>query len=681
MKEAKRTNGFLAVIIILAVSVLAEIAFSNFVWLAYVAGKDGVSDYTPDQSEFTLISPESKMADYDCDGFELNSVSFTVSKAYDSVSDSYLNIDFYVFDENSSYSAAVSRTETIALGTDARRYKVYLNSYGNASGVSLVFSDVQEDVILSDIVINSDYTFAFNAVRFAIIAVFLFLVKLFKGETGKQLRDEMSYNNAAMISCSVCCFASIAFWLLCSSGENGNYIAYPLDGGAEYWQPYIQQFDAFMKGQLHIDVEPSAELLALENPYSPDARAGISYLYDRALYDGKYYSYFGIAPILTVYLPFYLIGGFLPTDCTVTGIFSFVTALFLPWAVIEWAKLRKENMRPWFAGVCAVGAFFASGLLLIQRGRMPFYYIASIAGMAFISAFLFFLLKAYNLKNKAGRGAMLFLAGLSFGLAFLSRINSVVAPAVLVAVFVIIYFIRSIKGKKILRFFGEMVVLALPVAASIGVSLYYNYLRFGDILQFGADYQLTVLNASLYEPSASGFFGAIYHFFLQLFEPSDNFPYIGFSTQRFADYGRLVYTDSNYGIFAFPFMLSLLLCPVLLKSKKISKSGKTMITAALVSMLFTAFLDFCMGGVIFRYTADISLIAAFVSAAVILEICFIIQENHDKKVSSVAKKAVVIAVALTACLCVAVALSVNDDLLEYDPDYYYAFKEFFAFWN
>jgi hypothetical protein len=74
-------------------------------------------------------------------------------------------------------------------------------------------------------------------------------------------------------------------------------------------------------------------------------------------------------------------------------------------------------------------------------------------------------------------------------------------------------------------------------------------------LQFGAEYQLTVLNTSLYEISASGIFGALYHSFFQQFKPTGSFPYIGFSTQRFDDYGRLIYTDSNFGIFAFPFML------------------------------------------------------------------------------------------------------------------------------
>ena len=49
------------------------------------------------------------------------------------------------------------------------------------------------------------------------------------------------------------------------------------------YNPYVQQFDAFQKGQLHIDVEPEQELLELANPYDPAQRQGIYYLWDRAL--------------------------------------------------------------------------------------------------------------------------------------------------------------------------------------------------------------------------------------------------------------------------------------------------------------------------------------------------------------------------------------------------------------
>lgn len=681
MKTAKRADGFFTVFIILAVALAAELIMSNFVWLAYVAVNDGAVDCVPVQEEFFEVTEENRLVHYDCEPLGLNSVSFTV-QAFDAESkDFYATAECFIFDENNLATAAMARSELIAVGAQARRVKLYLNALGSCNGVSLEFRDFPQGFAVSDVVINEQYDFEFNMLRFALVFVALSVIFILKSRAGRQLRDEMNFGSAAMIACSVCCFTSVIFWLVCSSMEDGNYIAYPLDGGAEYWQPYLQQFDAFVKGQLHLDVEPSAELLQLSNPYSPDARNGINYMYDRAFFDGKYYSYFGIAPILAVYYPFYLLTGFLPMDSMVMGIFSLVTALFLPWAVIEFAKLRNSGTRPWFAAVCAVGAYFSSGVLFIQRGRAPFYYIASIAGMAFVSAFVFFLLKAYNQKKMAARIILLFLSGLSFGLAFHSRINSVVPAAVLTAVFVIIYFIISIRKKRVAPFVGEMIVLALPVAAAVGFSLYYNYIRFGDFLQFGTDYQLTLMNTSLYKAGANGFFASLYHYFIQPFVVTDKFPYINLAYLHFADYGKNVYTDSGFGLLAFPFMLALLLNPVLLKSKDISKNGKVMLAASLLSFVLTAFLNFGLGGVIFRYTADISLLAAFVSAVIIMEICLILQKNHEKSVSSAAKKTVAAVTCITAAVAVFAAMAQNGNFVEYDPDIYLALKDFVIFWN
>lgn len=681
MRAANKIKNFVPVIIMLAAVFIAEVILSNFVYFAFVAGKNDVCDFRPaDSSAFSLTEGNNSF-DLTFDNFKLNSISFTVKAADANARSELTTVKFYVFDENSTQSAAVARSERVAVGPYEHRTTVYLNSLGTASGMIIDFPELEGEITVSDIVVNQTYKFSFNAIRFAVIFVLLAAIYVLKSGTGKQLCREITYNQAALLSCAVSCTAAIIFWALGSSAETGSRIAYPLQIGAEHYQPYIQQFDAFMKGQLHFDVQPTAELLALENPYAPSERDGIYYLFDRAFFEGKYYSYFGIAPILVVYYPFYLLTNALPMDSTVMGIFSLITALFLPLAVIEWAKLRKADIRPWFAGICALGAYFASTALLIQRGRTPFYYIASAAGMAFISAFAFWILKALGQKKQFARIAFMALAGVSFALGFLSRINSVLPAAVIIAAFVIIYFIKSIKGKKLGAFFAEMAALALPVAGAIGFSLYYNHIRFGDIFQFGTDYQLTIANASLYEIGFGGIFPALFHYFLQPFEFSAQFPFITFSYLPLENYGKAVYIDSSFGIFALPFMLSLLLSPVLFKSKEINKNGKTLLAVSLFSLVLTAFLNFCLGGVIFRYTADISLPAAFLSAIILLEAVLIWQNEHSVKAARLAKKCVLALVGITACVSLSASLMINGNLTAYSPDFYIAARDFFVFWS
>lgn len=71
------------------------------------------------------------------------------------------------------------------------------------------------------------------------------------------------------------------------------------------------QTEAFVKGQVALLVEPSEELKSLSNPYDVTLRneKNINYLYDTAYYNGSYYNYFGVAPILTCILPFRLLTG------------------------------------------------------------------------------------------------------------------------------------------------------------------------------------------------------------------------------------------------------------------------------------------------------------------------------------------------------------------------------------
>lgn len=682
MKKAKQTKGFLPLIILLAAVLLIEVILSNFNYLAYVAGSGETADYVSPEVDNVILYDDSRTVYIDIPSFRLNSVSFDIRLNSLYADDTTVSIAYRVYDENSVLGPAEIRSDIEAIGVAPRRVTAYMRSQGNADKLEINFRNCDEEIIVSDIVINPSYEFGFNSARFCILYVLACTVYVLKSNgNAKKLRNSMNYSHAAYAAAYVCLLSSVAMWVLNISAKDGNYIAYPLENAVETYNPYIQQFDAFMKGQLHFDVNPTAELLALENPYNPDLRDGVYYLYDRAFFDGKYYSYFGIAPIILVYFPIYLITRVLPVDSTVTFIFSIISAIFIPLAVVEWAKLRKNNIRPWLAAVCGVGAFFASSVLIIQRGFTPFYYIASISGMAFVAAFAFWLFKALGTQKRIKKIFYFILAGLGFAFAFLSRVNAIIAPAIMIAVFVLVYSFKKIRNKEISSLISEMAALAIPVAGAAAFSLFYNNARFGNPLQFGADYQLTIADASLYELGTDGIFPSIVHYFLQPFGLLEEFPYIGFDYFRLSDYGRFVYVDSNFGILALPFMLSLLLSIFIFKSKKASKEGKTLLASGIISLFVTAFANFCLGGVIFRYTADISPVAAFLSAVILMEICTSAERSESKKISSAVKGSAVALTALTAVISLASCIQLNGNLIAYSPDIYDSLKNFFVIWS
>ena len=679
MKKTKQIKAFLPAVILLAAVFLIEVILSGFP--GFIGSADTQRDYVSPDFDHVILYDSNRMVSVDIPGFKVDSVSFDMRLNAIEADDTTVTVSFGFLDENSTSGVTEVLSSVEAIGAAPRRVTANIRSQGNAERLIIYFKDCDAEIVVSDVTVNPSHGFSLNTLRLCVLYVIACIAYcLSVNGNAKRLRDTMSFGGAAYASVCICAAASFAMLLLNISSGSGGYIAYPLEGMVENYNPYVQQFDAFMKGQLHFDVTPTAELLALENPYNPDSREGIYYLFDRAFFEGKYYSYFGIAPIILVYLPFYLIslGHALPGDSIVTFALSLVTAVFLPLAVIEWAKLRNRNIRPWFAAVCAVGAFFASTTLIIQRGFTPFYYIASLSGMAFVSAFAFWLLKALGTQRAKRKILYFALSGFGFAFAFLSRINSVIVPAIMIAVFVIIYSVKKIREKEIPSLIAEMAALALPVVGAAGFFLYYNNARFGNPLQFGADYQLTIADASLYELGADGIIPSIIHYFFQPLGLLDRFPYIGFDYFRLSDYGRFVYVDSNFGIFALPFNLALLMSIFIFRSKKASKEGKALLASGIAALFVTAFAKFCLGGVIFRYTSDISLAAAFLSAVILMEICTSAQQNESKKVSSALKGAAAALAAVTVVVSLASCVQLNGNLVDYDPDIYNALRNIFV---
>ena len=100
--------------------------------------------------------------------------------------------------------------------------------------------------------------------------------------------------------------------------------------------------------------------------YDNSAReeAGISYEWDHAFKDGKYYSYFGITPIVTLYYPMYWLTHKLPTIRWAIMFYAVFAAAFTCLAEISGVTLlvRKPNFLMLClslpASVLAVGIFY-----------------------------------------------------------------------------------------------------------------------------------------------------------------------------------------------------------------------------------------------------------------------------------------------------------------------------------
>ena len=145
--------------------------------------------------------------------------------------------------------------------------------------------------------------------RLTTIAIAIVGVYIYKTGAHREEFNPDSRFQKAVFAAAMALLILFSFFLCTVSIEKEWLHDYPLKGSVDNYGCYPQMFDAFQKGQLNIDTDYDLSILEeLENPYdtaerreATDEKYGV--IWDRAFYDGKLYSYFGIAPVIFLYYP------------------------------------------------------------------------------------------------------------------------------------------------------------------------------------------------------------------------------------------------------------------------------------------------------------------------------------------------------------------------------------------
>lgn len=243
---------------------------------------------------------------------------------------------------------------------------------------------------------------------------------------------------------------------------------------------------SFSHGQIALEVQPDPALLTLGNLYDPNSRVGIPMLWDATLFQGKYYLYWGPAPalFLTLVKEFYSaeIG-----DKPITFAFAVGTFVFMSLLLLDlWKKYFPEAPH-WviLAGIAFAGLVNPIPYILIEA---RIYEAAIISAQFFLVIGLYCLFIAFNRHSTIS----LSLAGSFFALAVGTR-TTLALPVAFLSVVVLLW---TLKTRRDLVF-TTLLTFALPLALGAISYSWYNYTRFGSIIEFGLRYQLTSYN--LYE--------------------------------------------------------------------------------------------------------------------------------------------------------------------------------------
>lgn len=287
---------------------------------------------------------------------------------------------------------------------------------------------------------------------------------------------------------------------------------------------YQHVTDAIMDGHAYLSEKPPKWLVDADNPYDYEYRhdksesTGVSYLFDYAFYDGRYYSYDGILPVLVMFLPYRLATGTNMTNAMamdVIGCVGTVVSVFLGVAVMR--RHRRDasvsecviagfamwlcTCIPWlcfyptvYHEVIMVGTIAAEagiGLWLVADGPLPRGGDddgdddgcgGDKSGDALVTA-------------HPMRLVPLAIGSLLVGATLLARPTLFLCVLLAFPIFGHRFFRRHGTDRE---FFGtsrhavlNTLLIIVPILLCAGVALWWNYARFGNALDFGYKYNLT----------------------------------------------------------------------------------------------------------------------------------------------------------------------------------------------
>jgi hypothetical protein len=262
----------------------------------------------------------------------------------------------------------------------------------------------------------------------------------------------------------------------------GKMTAFP--GGTRYFH---QLGEAFQSGQLHLLVEPDARLAELENPYDLRQRKNIPVLWDASYYDGKYFLYWGAVPGVIAAVVGQLASLDL-RDPQLVLFFTLGTILFsLLFLRAVW-RLVGRDLPAWLllGGMLAL-AVNAPLIWLLTRPSV--YEVAISGGQCFLMAgFYFAFLGLSGGSLSIGRTI---LAGIAWALTVGTRLNLLLPVAFLCGL--LVWRIYQSVRRNFRRAAPAWLAFTSPLLFGAAAIAWYNYARFGSVLESGHRYQFTGL--------------------------------------------------------------------------------------------------------------------------------------------------------------------------------------------
>lgn len=499
-----------------------------------------------------------------------------------------------------------------------------LDPYTPLYSVKLKFDSLPGNVTIRELDESSAQPFRFMTVRFLLLLLAAAAVTAVHCFSLHRITFDGNKASHSLLLTAMTVLCTCAPLLFSASVKPEKYNPNAIRPDAD---PFYLTFDAFQHGQVHLRIPVDEKLAAMppDQLYDPSLRAAAEadYEWDMAFKDGKYYSYFGVVPVLLLYYPFYWMTGNTPPLSSATMFFAVFAAAFTCFAVIAAAELlvRKPNLL--MLMICLPTAVAAEGVFYCIHTE-AIYVLPVAAGICFLMLSFWLAMTAIQCRKKIIAYIEYGFSGLALGLCAGSRPTLAISAAILLPLFLgVLCNKKTALGSRLLR----AAVFALPLLAIIAGLLVYNKARFGSLLDFGAQYQLTVSNINANRLRIYAIPDAVYHYLLQPMMLKANFPFVTQTWESIDQYERYRFNYLNCGLFAFPFFAAALLLLRTSLSGKNAETPERSVTAlqkraflitGFAVIFFVGWMDFCLAGCGMQYIYDLAPVMCICGAVILI---------------------------------------------------------------
>ena len=520
------------------------------------------------------------------------------------------DVTFYIQDEL-LYGGSVNTrviTERKILHDIKESQYVFIKSFGNAEIIQLELKPQNGNVVrIHDIKLNANRPILFSLGRLVFFLVLIELAWLFRPASFVWKIEALSPGKKGWF---VILSLYFGFMLLMTMFMINNPPMWQ-----ETFNPYPKLAKAITEGHLYVGMADD-EVTALADKMVSWGEADERIMFDYALYKGKYYVYFGIFPVLMLYLPYRVITGM---DMTDAASLLIITSFLIP----GFYMLLREIIRRFFKStplalhiLLVVVAIFGSSLPAILSEPLV-YSVAILSGVTLIIWGGFFLLKAFPFVEHT---KLLLLGSSCMALAVACR-PTLLLYSILMVPFSAFSYKEYHKQKK----HGKELLVAvlsivIPYAAVAGLLMVYNQIRFDSPFQFGMVYNLTAVPSKQPAVDILEMFPiAVYEYLFKTPVFEHLFPFIkGHYEGCVTEYSGTIYYYQvvGYGLFIInPILLILFIYP--LKRRKHYVRLFVTVVTILLFIIFDTYMTQCMAT---RYTLEYSFLLFMLAGTEILEL-------------------------------------------------------------